>query len=201
MLDLTKFESSTMKLYRAVPILGFVDKQRKVRHPGRRLPSNIPYLVDNLWEFTRPASKPSRRHAVYASPTVELALENASAAGFDRANYVVCELVFDEEPPLIQLSVKDARWHDDVANVQREVNSMLSRWVETDLTNKGELSALFLPGTSKRELMGAMEEQPELKEIVLEASKVVTLWEDEPSADGEFFLEVVEGNGYVLTKI
>ena len=190
-----------MKLYRAVPILGFVDKQRKVRHPGRRLPSNIPYLVDNMWEFTRTASMPSRRHAVYASPTVELALENACAAGVDRANYVVCELVFDKEPPSMQLSVKDARWHDDVANVQRNVSKLLGRWVETDLANKCTLAALFLPGTSKDELMGAMEAQPRLKEIVLEASKFVTLWKDEPSADGEFFFEVLDGNGYVLTKI
>lgn len=190
-----------MKLYRAVPIPGFVDRQRKVRHEGRRLPSNIPYLVDNMWEFTRPASMPSRRHAVYASPTVELALECASAAGVDRAGYVVCELVFDKEPPTIQLSVKDARRHDDVPNVQRVVNGLLNRWVESDLANKSTLAALFLPGTSKEELLGAMDAQPQLKEIVLEASKFVTLWKDEPSADGEFFFEVLDGNGYVLTKI
>jgi hypothetical protein len=190
-----------MKLYRAVPILGFVDEQRKVRHPGRRLPSNIPYLVDNLWEFTRPAAMPSRRHAVYASPTVEQALESASAVGVNRADYVVCELVFDKEPPMMQLSVKDARWHKDIANIQRNVNSLIGPWVETDLANKNTLAALFLPGTSKDELMGAMEAQPRLKEILLEASQFVTLWKDEPSSDGEFFFEVLDDNGYVLTKI
>ena len=102
---------------------------------------------------------------------------------------------------MMQLSVKDARWHKDIANIQRNVNSLIGPWVETDLANKNTLAALFLPGTSKDELMGAMEAQPRLKEILLEASQFVTLWKDEPSSDGEFFFEVLDDNGYVLTKI
>lgn len=190
-----------MPIYRAVPIVDFVDRERKVRHPGRRLPSNIPYLVDNLWEFARPDTKPSRRHAIYASPTIELALKNASAAGADRANYIVCELVFETPPPMMQLSVKDAREHDDLPNLQRAVNGMLGRWSENDLVNKLDLAPLFLPGVSKQELAIAIEDQPQLKEIVLQASKLVTLWNDKPAADGEFFFEIAEGNSYTLTKI
>jgi hypothetical protein len=40
----------------------------RFRQTTRRPPGNIPYIVDNLWEWMRPDSFPCRRHSVFASP-------------------------------------------------------------------------------------------------------------------------------------
>ena len=41
------------------------------RRAGRRLPSNVPFVVDNIWEFTRPDGMPSRRHCGSSPPAVD----------------------------------------------------------------------------------------------------------------------------------
>ena len=42
-----------------------------------RPPGNVPYYVDNIWEWLRPEGAPSRRKAAFASPTPELAAAGA----------------------------------------------------------------------------------------------------------------------------
>lgn len=190
-----------MPIYRAVPKQDHVEGQTKQRHAGRRLPANIPYLVDNLWELARPDGLPSRRHAVYASPTPELALQNACAAGLARDNYLVCRLEFDAAPPMIQLSVADARLHGDVANLQREVNRLLGRRADDSLADKLALAPLFLPGIGKQELRAAMDADPALDALARAAAAQVTLWSDRAAADGEFFFEIAPENTYRLFRI
>jgi hypothetical protein len=86
-----------MPLYRAVPRENFNPDVIGRAHATRRVPSNVPFVVDNLWEYLRPEHLPSRRHAIYASPTPELALQNASVAGPLRDRYQACLLeVFRE---------------------------------------------------------------------------------------------------------
>ena len=69
-----------MELFRAIPSSQLVAAEKGFRRQSTiRVPSNVPYVVDNLWESLRPKNMPSRRHAIYASPTPELALQNASA--------------------------------------------------------------------------------------------------------------------------
>ena len=41
-----------MELFRAVRKERVRQDEEIRRSAGRRLPSNIPYMVDNLWEFT-----------------------------------------------------------------------------------------------------------------------------------------------------
>lgn len=190
-----------MPIYRAVPIRNFVNNRRIVRHPGKRLPGNIPYLVDNLWEFARPEAMPSRRHAVYASPTAELALENALVPNTSAADYVVCEVAFERPAPMIQLSVKDARWHPDVGTLQRAVNAMIEPWVDIALSKRLPLAPLFMPGATKVDLTEAMEGSPELLYILMQVSKLVTLWDDAAAPSGELFFELTEDNAYRLTHI
>lgn len=156
-----------MPIYRAVPLKSFVNNALKTAYPGKRLSSNIAYLVDNLWEFARPDSMPSRRHAVYASPTPELAIENARAPGTSVSDYVACAIVFERPAPMIQLSVTDARLHRDVGNLQRSVNSLLAAWVDTDVSNKLAVAPLFLPGITKDDFAMAMNGSGELESIVL----------------------------------
>lgn len=187
-----------MVIYRAVPRHDLQPGKEMRRLPGRRLPGNIPYLVDNLWEFARPESMPSRRHAVYASPTPALALKNASAFNMPPESYVACRVEFAVEPVMIQLSVPDAREHPDVGHLQKLVNKRLGDWACRDAVDKHELAALFLPGIAKGELAAAMSSSALLTDLVTHAAAAVRLWEQTPAADGELFFEIAEDNFYIL---
>lgn len=83
----------TVSMFRAVPRDRWDPTQRHVRQVTRRTPGNVPYLVDNLWEYLRSENFPSRRHAVYASPTPELALANATGTWQGRDAFVVTQVV------------------------------------------------------------------------------------------------------------
>lgn len=192
-----------MKFFRAVPTAQYVPNAVQRRHPGRRLPSNIPYMVDNLWEFTRPSERPSRRHAVYASPSAELALAYAVAGGAARRDYIACEMVFQKRPTFIQLPVEDAKLHPDVLVLQQFVNRKLGGWSALPLAHKLALAPLLLPGVTRAELLEAMETSELLAEVVREAASRVTFWwpDGVVEATGELFFEIDEGNAYTLEPV
>ena len=192
-----------MPIYRAVPRSRFVPGEELRRNPGRRLPSHVSYLADNLWEFTRPPGMPSRRHAVYASPTPELALQNA-AGGLQQHEYVACVLEFRYQPAMIQLTVSDARHHPDIKRLQQVVNDSLRNWSAGELGSKLALAPLFLPGVDRDELKAAMAMDPLLDKVVRTAAAEVRLWSPAPDAvspDGELFFEIAEDNFYTLQPV
>jgi hypothetical protein len=193
-----------MKIYRAVPRSSLVPGQAIGRNPGRRLPGNVPYLVDNIWEFARPLDMPSRRHAVYGSPTPELALDNASADGLARHEYVACLLEFRYVPAMIQLDVTDARIHPDIGKLQKLVNRRLGDWSAAAVDDKLALAPLFLPGVTRTELLSAMVDAPQLRDLVHEAAACATLWSPNANAidaNGELFFEIAEDNAYTLGPV
>ena len=188
-----------MKLFRAVSRKHYEEGKIIRRNAGRRLPSNVPYLVDNLLEFARPADKPSRRHSVYASPTPELALLYAVAEGADRSNYIVCELRCVKSPSLIQLSCQDAKLHPDILMLQQFVNRRLGDMSAAPVAQKMALATLCLPGVSPEELTAAMKTTPFLDSLVLDAASTVTFWNPSPeqvAPDGELFFELTEDNSF-----
>src|SRR5690606_23494596 len=122
-------------------------------HSTMRIPSNVPYIVDNLWESLRPKNMPSRRHAVYASPTAELALQNASAPLSEGDNYVACKVVVDPQSIRIaQLQVTDARYHSDVRLISKWISQHGQELTELPLAQKQKIAPLFMPGLHRREL-------------------------------------------------
>lgn len=193
-----------MQLYRAVLRAGFQPDQIFKWRDGRRLPGNLPYLVDNLWEFTRPAGMPSRRSAVFASPTAALAVEGACAGKFKPEDFLALEVVFSKPPTkLMQLSVKDARYHPDAGVLQRLVNRLLDpehgRWNGRSDESKVRLAPLFMPGTSAEALERACERDKELRAIVDEAAAAVTMWADAPDVMvGEISFELGREDTYTL---
>lgn len=190
-----------MDLYRAVPSRQFQAELILRRIPTARLPSNVPYLVDNLWEFARPLHLPSRRNAVYASPTPDLALKNASAAIDADDRYMACRIEFGFDPPVIQLSVPDARDHPDLKNLQRLVTQRLQQKGISGLTAMMPCAALFLPGVTKAELQASMAASSLLADLVNEAVSIVRLWDSVPVPDGELFFEIADDNHYVLRPV
>jgi hypothetical protein len=193
-----------MTLYRAVPRDTLQAGVNMHRNPGRRLPGNVPYLVDNVWEYVRPDDMPSRRHAIYASPTPELALQNAIAGGLAPDEYVACRLAFRYQPALIQLTVNDARHHPDIRRLQQLVNKELRHWAAHALQAKLSLAPLFLPGISKDELGSAAAGDALLDALLRKAAGAVTIWSPDPgkvNPDGELFFEIAEDNFYTLDPV
>lgn len=192
-----------MQFFRAVPSAQYQPGETLRRHASRRLPSNIPYMVDNLWEFTRPPERPSRRHAVYASPTPELALTYAVAGGAQRSGYVACAIRFERDPVFMQLPVEDAKLHSDILLLQQFVNRKLGAWSALPLTHKLALAPLFIPGVTRAELLEAMAAGDLLAEVVHEAAQRVSFWWPQAAVaeTGELFFEIDEDNTYTLELV
>ncbi|QNA88869.1 hypothetical protein G4G28_10925 [Massilia sp. Dwa41.01b] len=166
------------------------------------MPGNVPYFVDNLWELTRPDDKPSRRKAVYASPTVELAFDGAAGVGQPREGFIVCRVECSRPPNMFQLPVTDARYHPDVKRLQKLVHGKLGGAVPPPLSDRLALAPLFLPGIARHELMAAMEENGALRQLVEELVSRVTLWTDTPDpVRGEQFFELDKDNSYTLHAV
>ena len=188
-----------MTIFRAVPRAGFDPAREYTRHPGTRLPANVPYLVDNLWEFTRPDHLPSRRKSVYASPTAALALDGAAGAGRPQDGYIACRVECRRPPKSFQLSVADARYHPDVRALQKVVHARLTGLGPAALQDKLGLAPLFVPGMTRDELKTAMEANAALRDLLVELAALVSLWADIPDGGaGELFFEIDEDNAYTL---
>lgn len=137
------------KFYRAVKTLtpAELDEVHRWR-PTMRLPANVPYIVDNLWEYLRPAHMPCRRHAVYVSPSPELAIECAARPG-ERSNYTAYEVEISGSYKITQLDVEDARYHPDVSAVLRLVRQEQATWHALPWSIQLCLGMLFTPGSTK----------------------------------------------------
>jgi len=187
-----------MEIFRAVPRKGFVADRVHTRYHSSRLPGNVSYLADNVWELTRPSSLPSRRHAVYASPTPQLALEGASADLLTQAEYLPCRVIFNKPVlRIFQLSVRDARFHRDRRQLQNLANERLKN--VPNLESKRALAPLFPPGVTSAELSAAMQSDAGLRALAEDLAAAVTMWSDPPNAnEGEIIFELDNDLTYML---
>lgn len=196
-----------MKMYRAVPKNGFDSNKIYVAQLTRRTPSNVPYLVDNIWEWLRPESCPSRRFAAYASPTPELALANASSVGFNQDDYIVCEVIFNQSNiKLAHIPIKDARYHQDISKIMRHVISSLGKdFSNMPIQEKSQHAPLFMPGVSKEELEDYFQRSSEGIQLANELKTLSTFWQEVANTpqhhDGELFFEVSDDVVYSLKEI
>ena len=179
------------KIYRAVPRADLLDNAVLTRLPTTRVPVNVPYLVDNIWEYLRPAHAPSRRHAIYASPSAEQALASASKG----EDIVVCELVIkDVEYRVAQLSVVDAKLHKDIRNIMRVASRLFAQLFD-GMSEQDKLvyAPLFMPGATAN-LTAAVLRRRELADL-LEVANASSMWLEAryvvtPNHDGELFFEL-----------
>lgn len=201
------FNEVFMKMYRAVAKQGFVENKVYEGQSTKRIPSNVPYIVDNIWEWCRPENAPSRRHAVYASPTPELALQNASSVGFNPDDYLVCELVFtDPNVKLAHLIIKDAREHDDISRIMRHVNSYFGKgFSDLPLVDKVKHAPLYLPSVDKQDLEAYFQSLNDNYELANSIKIISKFWSDvtfEPqNHNGELFFELSQAGTYTLKPI
>lgn len=181
-------------MYRAIQKSSYKGPDYKIhRQSSVRLPSNLPYVLDNILEFIRPECMPSRRHAIYSSPTPELALKNASSGRVDRSDYVVCKVIVDPASIRIaQLIVTDARYHPDIQLITRYINNISSHEMHS-LVQRKEAALLFSPGTLPFEIEDILNNKI-VSSIMKYASENSTFWSEATSipvnSEGELFFEL-----------
>ena len=177
---------------------------------SRRVPGNVPYVVDNLWEWLRPKEFPSRRMAAYASPSPELALACAAKTATPRSDFVVTTVTFPGQVKIAQLHQKDARDHPDLKELPRVILEFLgNNWVSQAYRSRLDIAPLFLPVISADEVEETMNRIPggdELRETIEIGSR---FWKDTrlltasgehlDFPEGEIFFEAIDG--YCLTPV
>jgi len=128
-----------MSVYRAKKEAELDFPKRIKNHDTRRPPGNVPYVVDNLWEWVRPETYPDRRKSKFASPKAEQALRSAglladclestgvseeeiASSGLpDECLKHVFRVEFVRDPVIAQLlGVEDARYHPDCQRVSSD---------------------------------------------------------------------------------
>lgn len=164
--------------------------QPRGRMDTRRPPGNVPFVVDNLWAWTRPDGFPDRRHAVFASPRAELAeLQDFSG--------IVYRVLIEENLNhcIAQIEKKDAREHLDCKDLPKLLIKRLGTdWVNSDKAIKTPAGQLWMPCLSKEEVEAVFRES-ELAPHREEVFAAVTYWKnarmdgDLPYPDGEIFFE------------
>lgn len=123
--------------------------QRDPRLPlaTRRAPTNVPYVVDNLWEWRRPETMPNRRHSVYASPKPELAAQFGGAIGGRVYSVDVTGA------SVAQIAQQDAREHPEVKKLSRFMTSLLKQsWLDGPAITKIPEALLWAPCLTQAEV-------------------------------------------------
>ena len=198
-----------MKLYRAVARENVPPNETAYRRVSTlRAPSNVPYLVDNLWEALRPGNMPSRRHAVYASPTAALALSNASSVvGGDSNAYCVFEVRIAGRAKVAHLDVTDARYHDDIRQLPKTiVNTLGKEFSRLSLAERAQVAPLFMPYMTKEDVHTLASQYSLVKKCLDEATCVSTFWSSasptpNTNSKGELFFELDADALYYLDAI
>jgi hypothetical protein len=165
--------------------------------PTRRIPGNVPYVVDNLWEWVRPDHFPSRRHCVCASPKAALAQKfGGSSAG---TVFQVQRIVGGK---IAQIKQQDAKLHDEARTLHKTLLKLLdSNWLSNaSLAEKKAIAPLWMPCLSRDEVESLFITIPRLAKIkenliaeirFWKEAKIAPLNEPWPFDDGEIFFEAV----------
>lgn len=196
-----------VELFRAIPESKLAESSEGYRRQTTlRIPSNVPYVLDNLWEWLRPDTMPSRRHAVYASGTPELAMENASAPLANGDCYVACRVVVGaDEIRVAQLQVSDARNHEDIRMISRWLSRHSREFTEISLAERQGLALLFSPGLRQNELEELRQQSLLIQNLCAYVQEQSTLWPTASTAPngaaGELFFELLGSALYRLEPL
>jgi len=172
----------TNKIYRSLSKASY-SPELKQHKTTKRAPSNVPYVVDNIWEWLRPENMPTRRLTVCASPFKELALKYATS------NDLLCSVGFAGKTNVVQITnYQDAKLHPDVKKLPRLITKYLGQnWLDSDLVNKQSYGQLFIPLLSSEEVSSLLS-TPELLDLKEQLTKTSTFWQDVNHVDDDYQL-------------
>ena len=115
-----------------------------------RPPTNVPYVVDNLWEWARPAALPSRRTAIFASPNPD---EARATQGNARTIFVRSVSGLPRGWKLAQHDSADAKTDPDVKILPKLIRELLKPdWFSLEMHDKAPESQLFCPTLRSEEV-------------------------------------------------
>jgi hypothetical protein len=205
-----------MRLYRATRREG--QNGEDFRHvalfPSRRIPANIPYLVDNIWEYLRPESAPSRRFAAFASTTPEQAVASALIDPSEEPDIWEVELNRDDQ--VVFCDVPDARDHPDVKALPRIITRSLQQSLAFDRYALTERHArLFVPAAAREDLVEYFQVNEDAPDLERELRNASTFWKDgnhvrirlfgdlidQPAPDGAVEIFFAPASGYRLKRV
>ena len=160
----------------------------------RRIPGNVPYVVDNLWEWVRPAHFPSRRHCVCASPIAELAQTFGGSS--EGMVFQVQQIVGGK---IAQIKQQDAKLHEEARTLHKTLLKLLdSNWLgNAPLAEKESIAPLWMPSLTHDEVESLFT-TPRLAKIKDRLIKQIKFWNEAriaplnepwPFDDGEIFFE------------
>lgn len=192
-----------VKLYRSVEEKAGNEELFYPYRDTMRAPGNVPYIVDNLWEWSRPVDFPCRRHAVYASTSPQLALKSGPKGG--KAYHIK----FFGKVKIAQLKgYSDSKNHPDCKLLKKTIINLLKEsigdwWLDWDLDSKKQIGHLWMPCLRKREVEHLFAYVPELHNIRSKIFSAITYWnnvelidvdqESLPDKEGEVFFEAKDG--------
>jgi hypothetical protein len=163
-----------------------------------RKPSNVPFIVDNLWEWSRPKDMPSRRLSVYASPTPELARELGGAANGEIFT------VHAECAKIVQIPYRDAKFCPEADSSSRlflgriVANMFNQQWIDSPMHQKMPEALLWSPCLTQSEVEEIMGRSNHLVQRIDEIRNSIQFWknaavqnpnENWTFEDGEIFFE------------
>jgi len=196
-------------IFRAVSANTEIKQIQLYRHT-MRTPENVPYVVDNLWEWKRPDHYPNRRYSAFASPKKEQALSSAGENSIAYrvsllGEYKLCQLKGNKD----LANNKDSKYHPDCNKLRRLLLTKLDQpWIDNDLDEKSDIGRLWIPCLKKEEVDTLFEKADVLRKIRQEIFDSITYWEDVvligqedpiPDKTGEIFFEAFDG--YCLSPI
>ncbi len=196
-------------IYRAVSKTKEVKNKLFVPHSTMRPPGNVPYLVDNLWEWARPLKYPNRRLAAFASPTPELAREafggecNVYQVEFNTGKTnKICQLI---RPGMNQ----DSKFHQECKSLKKLIIKKIGNdWFSKEIIEKNKIATLWMPCMRKEDVESIFKNSALLKSMRDELFDSINYWHDVvlikssnviPDDRGEIFFEYPDG--YSLNSI
>lgn len=200
------------------------DRVRLEPQHTARWPSNVPTVVDNLWEWHRARhhnNYPSRRYAVYALPCQDLAKEHCSADN----ELIVRRVILHDCFKLCQVRDRDdSKNHPDCQQLQTEIRKHLA--LDGTVTDKGwnstaslrvkqDIGRLWIPALTHEEIETIGAESQTVRRLLQAVEPNITYWTDcilvdentvEPGnggarfENGEIFFEPTGGGKFEALK-
>ena len=140
--------SGEPKIFRCVSKKDDTTTKFRKHKDTMRPPGNVPYIVDNLWEWKRPKGYPNRRYSVFASPQPSF----ASASGPKQGT--VYNVEFKDKYKLCQVvGYNDSKEHPECKSLRALLFDIFGQgWIDGKLTYKEEFGKLWFPCLSKEDM-------------------------------------------------
>jgi hypothetical protein len=171
----------TATIFRSVLLTNGVAPDKLLRpDPIPRPPVSVPNVVDNLWEWARPERFPSRRFAVFGSPSLEQAAEHGPEGG------EVYAVEFNGGVTICQVrGYRNSKLHPECVRLPIFLYERLGgAFLAAAMERKVDAGRLWLPCLTKAEVERVLAESSELQDVRDGLLDEVRYWNDVAIIDG-----------------